>query len=146
MSYKNLGGRPLKFKSVDLLEEQIEAYFDKCDKEERPYTVSGLALYLDTDRATLLRWQDEENNYKELSEEDNKRLCNAIKKAKQRIEGYAEEQLFRKTNVAGVIFNMKNNWNWADKQEIVNIDNNKADLSGLTTDEIREYIRIQENK
>ena len=65
MSYKNLGGRPLKFKSVDLLEKQIEEYFNKCDKEERPYTASGLALFLDTDRVTLLRWQDEDRYYKE---------------------------------------------------------------------------------
>lgn len=140
MAHKNLGGRPLKFKSVDLLQEQIEEYFNKCDREERPYTVSGLAIYLDTDRATLLRWQDEENNYKELSEEDNIRLCNTIKKAKQRIEAYAEEQLFRKTNVTGIIFNMKNNWNWADKQEIVNVGENKVDLSGLSNEEIKDLL------
>lgn len=146
MSYKNLGGRPMKYKDIDQLNEKIDEYFSICDEKERPYTVSGLALHLDTDRQSLLNWQDEDRYFKELSEEDNKRLVDTIKKAKQRIENYAEEQLFRKTNVAGVIFNMKNNWNWADKQEIVNIDNNKADLSGLTTDEIREYIRIQENK
>ena len=141
MSYKNLGGRPLKFKSVDLLEKQIEEYFNKCDKEERPYTASGLALFLDTDRVTLLRWQDEDRYYKELSEEDNKRMCNAIKKAKQMIEGYAEEQLFRKTNVTGIIFNMKNNWNWADKQEIVTTGENKIDLSGLSKEEIQDLLK-----
>lgn len=146
MSYKKLSGRPMKYKDIDQLNELIEEYFNMCDEKERPYTVSGLALYLDTDRQSLLNWQDEERYFKELSEEDNKRLIDTIKKAKQRIENYAEEQLFRKTNVAGIIFNMKNNWNWTDKQEIVNIDNNKADLSGLTTEEIREYMKIQENK
>lgn len=146
MPYKNLGGRPLKFKSIDILENQIEEYFDMCDKKDKPYTVSGLALFLDTDRQSLLNWQDEERYFKELSEEDNKRLIDTIKKAKQRIENYAEEQLFRKTNVTGVIFNMKNNWNWTDKQEIVNIDNNKADLSGLTTEEIREWMKKQDVK
>jgi len=146
MTHKNLSGRPMKYKDIDELDKLIDEYFDTCDKKDKPYTVSGLALFLDTDRQSLLNWQDEERYFKELSEEDNKRLIDTIKKAKQRIENYAEEQLFRKTNVTGVIFNMKNNWNWTDKQEIVNIDNNKADLSGLTTEEIREWMKKQDVK
>lgn len=41
-----------------------------------------------------------------------------VKKAKQRIEKYNSEQLYRKEQVTGIIFNLKNNFNWVDKQEI----------------------------
>jgi len=39
----------------------------------------------------------------------------AIKNAKARCHMYAEEQLFGKTQVAGVIFNLKNNYAWQDR-------------------------------
>lgn len=132
---KNKGGRPLKFKSAAELEKKINEYFDSCmqehwepikvdgriewvpvlDKdgnimmiEKEPLTLTGLALYLDTDRRTLL-------NY-----EENAEFFPTIKKAKVRIEQYAEKQLFNTSakNIAGVIFNLKNNYGWKDKQDI----------------------------
>lgn len=99
-------GRPLKFQSVDELERLIEDYFSDCDSKGRPYTITGLALALDTDRATLMRYECKEDFY------------NTIKKAKLKCENYAEEQLFVTRNTAGVIFNMKNNYGWVDKQEV----------------------------
>ncbi|MCP3684615.1 MAG: hypothetical protein GY861_18265 [bacterium] len=105
------GGRPLKFKSVEELQEKIDAYFESCWIEEngkliriRPYTISGLALELDTCRKVLL-------DYEERDE-----YSNAIKKAKGKIESFAEEKLYG-NNVAGVIFNLKNNYGWKDKTE-----------------------------
>jgi len=100
-------GRKLKFETVEDLEEKIEAYFDKMEVEKRPLTISGLAVELDCDRVTLL-------NY----EKDGAAFFSTIKKAKQKIENYAEEKLFNGRNVAGVIFNLKNNYsNWKDRQE-----------------------------
>ena len=135
MAKKNKGGRPLKFKSARELEEKINAYFDSCmeeywkpiekdgeiiwmpirDKdgnivmiEKEPLTLTGLAVFLDCDRRTLL-------NY-----EENEEFFPSIKRAKLRIEQYAEKQLFDKSskNVAGIIFNLKNNYGWKDKQDI----------------------------
>jgi hypothetical protein len=60
-------------------------------------------------------------DYQAKSEE----FSDTITRAKTRIEMYAEEQLFRnqgKTN--GVQFNLKNNFNWKDKQEIEHDVNN----------------------
>src|SRR5688572_18143814 len=108
---KDLGGRPLKFATVDELEKKVEAYFKECDREEdsrvfshavdkkvewreindagveitksqivctqcgkklntkgctvvsgalklrKPYTVTGLAVWLDTSRRTLLDYE-----------------------------------------------------------------------------------------
>jgi DNA-packaging protein gp3 len=117
-------GRPLKFSSIEELERLIEDYFDSCyedlieyDSEgaiksstrvlKRPYTITGLALALDTSRRTLLDY-----------EARNDEFSHTIKKAKLRCENFAEEQLFTSRNTAGVIFNMKNNYGWVDKQDI----------------------------
>jgi hypothetical protein len=101
MEKKNKGGRPKKFKSVAELEKKIAAYFAECDARDRPYTVTGLALALDTTRKTLCDFE----NYPEFS--------NAIKRAKTRVEMFAEERLFS-SNCTGAIFALKN-FGWRDK-------------------------------
>ena len=108
-------GRPNKFKSVEEMQKAIDNYFKDCDANERPYTISGLAYALDTTRRTLLDY------------EENDDFSHTIKKAKAKIEQFVEERLFVGNNTAGVIFNLKNNYNWKDKQEIeadVNTDVN----------------------
>lgn len=103
----NKGGRPLKFKSKKELEKKIEAYFKNCDESKMPYTTTGLALWLDTTRHTLLDYEEKD------------KYSHTIKKAKLKIECYAENELFRHAGqVVGIIFNLKNNWEWVDKQEI----------------------------
>ena len=99
------GGRPKKYNKAEEMQAKIDAYFSYCDEKEKPYTITGLALALDMDRRSLL-------NYSEDSE-----FFPTIKKAKQKCEAYAEEQLYLGKNTAGVIFNMKNNYNWKDKTE-----------------------------
>lgn len=133
-------GRPLKFQSAEELQKMIDAYFANCDKKKKPYTITGLALALDTTRDILLAYEERDE------------FSNAIKKAKLRCQAYAEEQLFTNRNTAGVIFNMVNNYGWKNKQDIDNnIGNkdgkpfethNKTDLSGLTVEELRQLERL----
>lgn len=99
-------GRPNKFKSVEEMEQAIEEYFNYCDENGKPYTISGLAYALDTNRQTLLDYQEKDE------------FSDTIKRAKAKIERFVEERLFVGSNTAGVIFNLKNNYNWKDKQEI----------------------------
>jgi hypothetical protein len=100
-------GRPKKFKSAEELQKAINEYFDMCDAEGRPYTVSGLAYALDTNRQTLI-------NYGEDYE-----FIDTIKRAKAKIEAFNEAMLYSKdVPTAGVIFNLKNNYDWKEKQEI----------------------------
>lgn len=115
-------GRPLKYKSAEEMQRLIDKYFEDCDNniiktydEEgnevykhrpRPYTITGLALSLGLTRQDLLNYQGK------------REYQDTIKKAKQRCENYAEEQLFRQGNVAGVIFNLKNNYGYKDKQDV----------------------------
>jgi len=108
--------RPLLFPNKEILQEKIDAYFNSCYRinEEwvkeciRPLTISWLALELETSRQTLINYWDSEEFF------------DTIKKAKQRIESWTEEQLYRTTQVTGVIFNLKNNYDWKDKSEVDN--------------------------
>ena len=128
---KRSRGRPPKFNGVEELQVKIEDYFASCWKQKidasgnplflrnrkglktstmitvqtQPYTITGLAVFLGVDRDTLM-------NYEAKSE-----FFGTIKRAKQRCEAYAEEQLFIGKNVVGAIFNLKNNYGWRDKIE-----------------------------
>ena len=96
----------LKYKDVKELEKAINDYFTKCDENEKPYTMSGLALSLGIDRTTLIRYGDRAL------------FATLIKNAKQRVETQLEENaLMGKANATFTIFNLKNNYDWKDKQE-----------------------------
>lgn len=95
------GGRPLKFKTKEELDNAINAYFDNTPKEE--WTWTGLALYMDTSRQTLL-------NYEERPE-----FVDSIKKGLSRVENGYEIDL-KKHGRTGTIFALKN-FDWKDKKE-----------------------------
>jgi len=115
-------GRPLKFKTPEELQEKIDAYFDYCDSFQdsngvpvKPYTICGLALWLDVDRETL-------TNYEKRDE-----FFGTVKKAKLRVEQQLEEKLHGNC-VTGLIFNLKNNFGWKDRSEQdVNLNVSPAD-------------------
>jgi len=94
-------GRPLKYKTTEELDSAINAYFDNTPKEE--WTWTGLALYLDTNRQTLL-------NYEERPE-----FVDSIKKGLARVENGYEIDL-KKHGRSGTIFALKN-FDWKDKTE-----------------------------
>jgi len=137
------GGRPLKFKTVEELQEKIDAYFDSCDPhleevvewleardkdgklkkdehgynylvkvkhlvmtEQKPYTITGLAIALDTSRETLLDYREKEE------------YSDSLKAAKEKCQAFVEKSLFTLPNVTGPIFNLKNNYGWKDKTEV----------------------------
>jgi hypothetical protein len=138
MAEKDKGGRPLKFKTKQALEERINEYFNSCFEpaftksgepmidfktgeqmmwQSKPFTMSGLAYYLDIDRKTLYNYGKKEKFFP------------TIKRAKARVEAYVEEQLFRPQIAAGVIFNLKNNFGWCDNpsSESQNTEDKVAD-------------------
>lgn len=99
-----MAGRPLKFETPEILEEKINKYFEDRKANNLPFTITGLALALDTTRELLC-------NYEERDE-----FRDTVKKAKLRCEDYAETQLFIGKNQAGSIFALKN-YGWKDKNE-----------------------------
>jgi hypothetical protein len=95
------GGRPLKFETVEILQEKIDLYFATIPQEE--WTITGLALALDTDRHTLINYEEREEYF------------HTIKKAKEMVHNAYELDL-RKKGRSGDIFALKN-FGWTDKQE-----------------------------
>jgi hypothetical protein len=117
------GGRPLKYADISKLQQDIDNYFNKCDEGESlevydkktesvktikkriPYTITGLALALDTSRETLREYQERPE------------FVDTIKRAKERCENYAELRLMSgDMHPTGPIFALKN-YGWVDKQE-----------------------------
>lgn len=112
MEEKHAGGRPLKFKTKEDMEEVIAKYFMQCDHDNEPYTITGLALALDMSRQSILRYEEKDE------------FCDTIKKAKLKVENYLEKRLIKDSSCTGIIFNLKNNYGWKDKQE-VEVEQNK---------------------
>jgi hypothetical protein len=101
------GGRPRKYQSAAELQEKIDAYFAECDKQDRPYTVTGLARACGLDREQLI-------NYAAIDE-----FSDAIKNAKAKVLQWIEERLNDKnTFTPGLIFNLKSNYGWRDEKKI----------------------------
>lgn len=69
-----INGRPLAFPTEEKLRKEVDKYFDKCDSNERPYTVEGLAKALKVTRKTLI-------NYESYSE----RFLHILQEAKDKI-------------------------------------------------------------
>ena len=103
---KHPGGRPPKYETPEEMQILIDKYFADCDNNEKPYTITGLALALDLDRVSLLNYADKEEFF------------STIKKAKLRVENYLEQRLINDSSTTGLIFNLKNNFGWKDRQDI----------------------------
>lgn len=146
MAEEKKTGRPAAFDDPVEFEKKVDEYFDWCDAQtqiitgekgqikviRKPYTVSGLALFLDVDRKTLFNYEDKEAFFP------------AIKKAKLRIENWLEERaLTGEVQPISAIFNLKNNFGWTDKQElgITGETTLHADISGITADELKKLAR-----
>ena len=137
-------GQPAKYTDPVKMQADIDIYFDEvCWEDEvtgqdsngeniikrvmiRPYTVGGLAYHLEMSRQSILNYTQRDGFF------------DTIKRAKDRIQTWTEEQLFTTKQVAGVIFNLKNNYGWKDRQDI--ITNDDADLTPETKED-REALK-----
>lgn len=121
-------GRPKKYTEVELMRQKIEGYFKECEEKHEPYTVTGLCLALDICRDTLLEYAKSEE------------FSDTIKKAKLKVENYLEKHLITDSSTTGIIFNLKNNFGWTDKQQLEHSGNINNPFEGLSTEELRQLI------
>src|SRR3990167_624058 len=114
-------GRPLKFETEEILKELIESYFNNTPKDE--WTITGLALALDTSRKVLVEYEDKDE------------FSNTVKKAKLIVENGYEIDL-KKHGRSGTIFALKN-FDWKDKTE-QDINLSGADKLGSMFDKAKK--------
>ena len=109
--------RPKKYNDKNVFEKKVKEYFEYCDKEDKPYTMSGLAFALDMDRKSLLNYSKDEMFF------------TTKKKAREKVEQQLEENaLMGKANATFTIFNLKNNYGWVDKQEQEVVSTNRYNI------------------
>lgn len=110
METKRKVGRPLKFKTLKELTDKADKYFS--DIEEVEWTITGLALALDTSRETLINYEKRDEYF------------DAIKRYKLMVHNAYEKDLRRKGR-SGDIFALKN-FGWSDVREIIDPNRTEA--------------------
>ena len=98
-------GRPVKYTKPEQMQVIIDEYFREREEKGLPFTITGLALALDMTREGLCFYAEKEE------------FADTIKKAKLRVEGYAEDSVYTSRNPAGAIFVLKN-FGWSDTQKL----------------------------
>lgn len=117
-------GKPRKIKSPESLVKLFEDYLDTCfniEKDEngkeiieniKPLSLLSFSNFIGINRDTL--W-----DYSKLPE-----YSDTIKKIKEYIEAWIADQLYVNPRTAGLIFILKNGYDWKDKIETENINTN----------------------
>ena len=120
-------GRPPKYDNPEDMQKIIVEYFNECAAEGKKPTVSGLGYVLGMSRKQLLEYEnciDNDNLFARFDDGIKLGFRNAIKDAKRFIESCLEDKLINGTTTPiGLIFALKNNYGWVDKQEVVNTNN-----------------------
>ena len=124
-------GKPRLFQDAAKLQERIDAYFDDCRDRGAPYTITGLAVALETSRRLLLDIQKSDhypNDFKEI-----------VNLAKARVLQQTEEGMMSGSlNATGCIFTLKNNFNYVDKiEQVIDV---KTDIAASLEDRRQRVI------
>ena len=127
----------LKYKSEEELSKGIEEYFEDCKKREKPYTMSGLAVWLGITRQTLVNYSHKDKFFP------------LIKKAKERVQAQIEENAIDGTfNTTFAIFSLKANYKWDDGNKVnVDINHPKTEkVEDIVDNSDLEKVLYEENR
>jgi hypothetical protein len=137
----------MKFRSPEHLQSLCDEYFASCQGviynnktgmpftnrdgspvvgQIRPYTISGLALYLDVTTSVLRGYGKglrDELGFPEDDEVVGLQYSDVIRRARQRIEAYAEERLYDKDGFNGSRFVLDVGFKWLSTRDAAEIEN-----------------------
>lgn len=105
---KNEGGRPRIIQSPGEMQEKADGYFADREAAGKPPTMAGLCYALGfSDRHALAEYEKYDG------------FSATVKRLRLRVEQDRNEKLILKESFTpGLIFDLKNNHGWVDKQEL----------------------------
>jgi hypothetical protein len=104
--------KKVDMKNEDEVAQRIQTYFEICAADDMKPSVAGLALALDVDRRYLWEIRVERKG-------KNPKVADLLKKAVQMLDLQMVDYMQNgKINPVSGIFLMKNNFGYADKQEV----------------------------
>lgn len=139
-------GQARRFMSPQHLQSMVNEYFESCngplldrygnlvyDKDGKlvktqvkPWTVSGLALYLGISTVSLKKYRqgmiDSLLDEMKAETDDYMTFSSVVLQAKQKIESYAEERLYDRDGQQGARFVLDNAFQWVSRKEQAEID------------------------
>lgn len=92
-----------RFNSIKQVQPLIDGYFEKQDKDDTPYTITGLAYDMGLCSIEQLAYY-ENKKHKSLSDIVKNDISSAIKRAKLKIITALELKILTSTTPAGAIF------------------------------------------
>lgn len=145
--YRPVGGNPdrsykRRFKSPEHLKALCDEYFASCEGviynpktgapyidengfpvtgQVKPYTVSGLALYLGLETKQLLLYESGKMDSIGFTDTEQMEYSTVMRRAKQRIEEYAEAGLYNKDSYNGSRFVLGCGFRWVTQKEAAEI-------------------------
>lgn len=161
-------GMKRKYVSASHLQCMVNEYFESCngpllDKwgqlvkdndgrivkvQTKPYTVSGLALYLGVSTQTLKRYNENKTeaflDEMKAETDDVLTFSSVVHRAKQIVEAYAEGRLYDKDGQRGAQYVLDCQFNWVGHKEQADIRKSKADTK-LKRDEFDLKRKILED-
>lgn len=124
----------LNLTSVEEVTQRIKDYFTICAEDDMKPSVAGLALAMDIDRRYL--WEIREGR-----KGKNPEVADTLKKAMKILDLQMVDYMQNgKINPVSGIFLMKNNFGYADKQEVVLTPNNPLGDTKDTKELEEQYI------
>lgn len=124
----------LNLTSIEEVTQRIKDYFTICAEDDMKPSVAGLALAMDIDRRYL--WEIREGR-----KGKNPAVADTLKKAMKILDLQMVDYMQNgKINPVSGIFLMKNNFGYADKQEVVLTPNNPLGDAKDTKELEEQYI------
>nr|DAR33429.1 MAG TPA: DNA packaging protein gp3 [Caudoviricetes sp.] len=144
------GGRR-KLNNVQELKQKIDTWIADKQEADEVMTRSGLCLYLNISKDTMNKYMHEvsrQDTVLERSEIDGElhslTIADLLKRANLAIESDLERRMISgKGNVAGIIFDLKNNHGYADKSEVNTVN---TSVKAVSDEDIDKRIAELMNK